>query len=643
MYGAIRLTALSRALTAGQIPPIARPILRLSPTSAQKSLPAVFLMCGCLYPSHHYYGGVYRSHRKTAAPTSTSSATPEPAIGSSPSGGGTPASSGNGSASGGTPAATSTVPSGVTGNQQPSTRTASAFGQAEPTTGSGNTFGQPSPTFDPGKLARIGELLTKSLLGEDLVNTQFHLFSARSSSSGRVMKPRVLCANNALLAKSSKYFSDLLSSDIYLSDPSLVDLTGDNDIPSDARVGEYGYESDSDFDDRDDLIPAANPEASKDHSAASSTSTSQVNTETQPKDGIKLSEDVPGSDMLTTNPKQVRTDGSFTENKDGATPVVSSETAVLGTVENNGLENQTAMHLQSLGSRHILVKDTAFQTWYTLLSYLYTGKFGFLPLSSAMPGGHPGSLSSSANGPRCSAKSMYRLASKVGLDSLRDEAFDHIRSNLTEHNILKELSCSLVSKHPQLLEMELDVLYTHIKSPPVVANFATLVQRIANKELPHGADIMIGIHTRLLQEHQRHPSSLGPGAGGPGSGPPISRPRSSGPSKPVEPTIGASDAPSLGAVGSSYADKRSTRSESSLSESTPHSTAELEKYRLRSHARPQCLPQQDELETATASKRSRQEDSFTESSSESECEHVVKKQRTRTLVAQVRMNLRPGY
>ena len=68
------------------------------------------------------------------------------------------------------------------------------------------------------------------------------------------------------------------------------------------------------------------------------------------------------SDILDISPKQPRTDRSFTENKDGATSVVSSETAVLGIVENKGLEDQTAMCLQSLGSRHILVKDTAFQT-----------------------------------------------------------------------------------------------------------------------------------------------------------------------------------------------------------------------------------------------------------------------------------------
>jgi len=67
-------------------------------------------------------------------------------------------------------------------------------------------------------------------------------------------------------------------------------------------------------------------------------------------------------DILDISPIQPRTDGSFTENKDGAPSVVSSETAVLGTVGNKGSENQTAVRLPSLGNRHILVKDTAFQT-----------------------------------------------------------------------------------------------------------------------------------------------------------------------------------------------------------------------------------------------------------------------------------------
>ncbi|KAF8132283.1 hypothetical protein EV363DRAFT_102280 [Boletus edulis] len=145
------------------------------------------------------------------------------------------------------------------------------------------------------------------------------------------------------------------------------------------------------------------------------------------------------------------------------------------------MRNQTAVRLRFLASRHIFVKDTAFQILTT-------------------SGGHPhASSTSSLDEPRCSAKSMYRLACKVGLDRLCDEAFAYIRSNLAEHNIIQELSCSLLSTHPELLEMELDVLYAHNTSPPVVAHFPELAQHITNRELAHGVDIIIWIHTQLLK------------------------------------------------------------------------------------------------------------------------------------------------
>ena len=76
----------------------------------------------------------------------------------------------------------------------------------------------------------------------------------------------------------------MLSSDINPSDPSLIDLTGDNDIPGNARIDDYGYESDSDLDEYDDPIPVANPEAPKDQSTAPPTSPSEGSAEAQPKD-----------------------------------------------------------------------------------------------------------------------------------------------------------------------------------------------------------------------------------------------------------------------------------------------------------------------------------------------------------------------
>ncbi|KAF8546942.1 hypothetical protein OG21DRAFT_1490669 [Imleria badia] len=285
------------------------------------------------------------------------------------------------------------------------------------------------------KQEHIEELLRKSIPGDELVNTQFHLFSARSSPLAQVLKPRVLCANNVLLAKSSKYFLDLSSSDVNPSHPSLIDLTDDNDVPSNAWPDEYGYGSDSDLDDCNEPIPATNSEAPKDQSA--------------PKDDEELSDDSSSvsSDMFVMSLEQPRRDEPFPVNKDAAVAKYHCHAFTV------------------LGSRHVLVRDTAFQMWYTLLNYLYIDKFNFLPLSSATPDGQLRESSTSfLDEPKCSAKSIFCLASKVGLDYLRDEAFSYIESNLVEHNVLKELSCSLLSRQPELLEMELNVLNDHTTS-----------------------------------------------------------------------------------------------------------------------------------------------------------------------------------
>ncbi|KAG6377270.1 hypothetical protein JVT61DRAFT_15053 [Boletus reticuloceps] len=382
-------------------------------------------------------------------------------------------------------------------------------GREAETAGVSRTLGQQQPaTHNMSDPRLVEELLRMSLFGKELVDTEFHIFSARSS--GRVMKPRALLANNALLAKNSKYFLDLLNSDMDPSDSSLVEFIGDDDVFGSAPIDDYGYETDSDLDDYDDPIPVAIAKPSKSRSATLSTFHSQCDDEKLPETGsVSVS-----PDMSIINPEQTREDELSLQavHRDGATEADDI------TWQDSGIK--TSLIQVATPSvrriRRILVRDTAFQSWYTLLHYLYTDKVSFLPLTSATPGRKPLKRASTSflDEPRCSAKSMYRLASKVGLDRLRHEALTHIWRNLTEHNIIREISCDLVSRYPELLEKELDVLYSHIASPAVVAGFPELSRRIANKELPHGAAIIAGIHVRILSEPQRFKPSDQAGSSG---------------------------------------------------------------------------------------------------------------------------------
>jgi len=77
-----------------------------------------------------------------------------------------------------------------------------------------------------------------------------------------------------------------------------------------------------------------------------------------------------------------------------------------------------------------------------------------------------------------------------------------VRSHLLSiRDVVDLLRC----RHPQLLETELDVLYSYIASPPVVAGFPAFARCIANKEFLYGADVILGIHARLLREPHRLP------------------------------------------------------------------------------------------------------------------------------------------
>jgi hypothetical protein len=69
------------------------------------------------------------------------------------------------------------------------------------------------------------------------------------------------------------------------------------------------------------------------------------------------------SDMFVMSPEHPKSEDLFALNMDGARSVASSDTAVQDAASNHETTaNQTAMRLRSLGSRHVLVKDTAFQT-----------------------------------------------------------------------------------------------------------------------------------------------------------------------------------------------------------------------------------------------------------------------------------------
>lgn len=302
------------------------------------------------------------------------------------------------------------------------------------------------------------DLLRRSLLAKEIIDVHLHLFSSRSKSSKRVLRPRMLNSNTRLLKSSAKYFADLFSSETMLSNSKTVLVETGDAIFDGLPLDEYGYESDSDLEDEQDE------------------SDDEDDDEDEDDDGYEPSHDVKQNPGAVSGPNCKKLDMKIAQAR--------------------------ATSSQSHKGCHIFVKDTAFQTWYCLVYYLYTGVMTFAPLKSS--GARKSSASDYLNAdtkPQCSAKSMYALATKLGLNQLREQAFNFIRQNVNEKNLLQELACSFVGRHPDVLEFELDLLAEKYATVPIIQGLPQLMTRIAKNELDHGAKILNGHHARILQKY----------------------------------------------------------------------------------------------------------------------------------------------
>lgn len=321
----------------------------------------------------------------------------------------------------------------------------------------------------------------KSILGQELVDTKFHLYSGRSAHSRKVSRLQALSGNDVVLAARSDFFAQL-SSRTAPPDATLVDFDGGSAFEDGMTLDDYGYASDSDLE--DDEVEDASQSPVSDGTATHEGNTSE-------SDDYDYDDDLHIVADSSRKPNLTVGDPMSADLPQAVAPITSAP---------------NRHKLPVVNCRHILVRDTAFRTWKALLLYLYTNKIVFSPLKSqGQPRAHVEGPDSSALWP-CSPKSMYRLGCKVRLDSVRDQAFNAIRSGLNAENIVQELASSLTSKYPEILQMHVQVLLQHITSVPVIQNLPSLIRRIVDSQLPHGGDIIIDLYQKFLLQY--HPRAL---------------------------------------------------------------------------------------------------------------------------------------
>ncbi|KAI1796418.1 hypothetical protein LXA43DRAFT_879681 [Ganoderma leucocontextum] len=303
-----------------------------------------------------------------------------------------------------------------------------------------------------------------SIEGGTFEDVKFYAFSRRARS-GRVDTPRVLFGNSALIRKASSHFDFGTFLTKGFLESGITDM--DAPFPSDRQpyTEEYDYASDSDLEDEPpEEMKAVKPPPIYDGPA-------DAELEEGEQSGVQPTEE------------------------DAEAPEEKKEKPV------TTCDISTHASSPSRQGRVVFIDDFAFRTWRAFIFYAYSGKLSFAPLKS-----QERARESSKRGPKglfeppsCSPKSMYKLAEKYGIESLKEEALEDIKAKLSPHNILAELFSSFTIVHSEIQTMEVEYLQDHIKEQSILDRLPTWFQYLEDGELhPGAASVLASVLVKVV-------------------------------------------------------------------------------------------------------------------------------------------------
>ncbi|CAK5279766.1 unnamed protein product [Mycena citricolor] len=230
---------------------------------------------------------------------------------------------------------------------------------------------------------------------------------------------------------------DACSSSSAFSESQQVDLDLFEPSAKDEKFPDYDYMSDSDLDD-DGAVSVPTPVMIE-----STTSGSASAAELQRETTLPSADGSSGDTVATTLPACKR------EHK----PATSSRGRM----------------------GHVLVdKSHASLTWNALFYYLYTGNISFRRLGEK--------IGTDSDIPRCSAKSMYKLADKFDLADLKTRSMNFIKGQLSPENIVHEAFSTFTSLFEEIQAIEVQYLMTQLKTPGVSERMADMIDMVNNGE-----------------------------------------------------------------------------------------------------------------------------------------------------------------
>ncbi|KAK0200136.1 hypothetical protein DFS33DRAFT_1395230 [Desarmillaria ectypa] len=332
---------------------------------------------------------------------------------------------------------------------------------------------------------RVSKTITSTLDHKGIlpVDLKF-ILCTRMSRRGHIGHPKAIFANSTLLEGYSPYVNKYIN-----TGAKAVDL--DLDDCKSSIWNAYDYDADSDFDKDDSDQDTLDIDA-----ALMQHTTDFTRQNIQPAYEVLLSPESPPRTASASVPIDVL------DSRAEETMAEPIDTVLLPDSYGNQIYKADVKAAERLGFVWH-VNDAAYKTWKALLAYLYTHEISFASLKSS-------GLSRAATGDACSPKSMYRLAVKADLESLKNLAFENIRSQLTPSNVIAEVFSKFTSQYPKILDMEVKYLVDNFSDPLVYPQWRSKMEEIGRGACPGGTAVMNRVMYLALLE--RAPASGGKGS-----------------------------------------------------------------------------------------------------------------------------------
>ncbi|KAF9647695.1 hypothetical protein BDM02DRAFT_3116678 [Thelephora ganbajun] len=159
-------------------------------------------------------------------------------------------------------------------------------------------------------------------------------------------------------------------------------------------------------------------------------------------------------------------------------------------------------------TRAVLITGS-FSAWKSLFFYRCTDAILYAPLKSQGVDSrlnHIHENTVAAAPPPCSPKSVYVLASLLGIQPLCDSAFADIKNKLSLDNVVDEVLSWVIAGQEKIVEMQCELLISNFQDPKTIALMGENIGRVSDGSSSHcGGALKLGLKKAFELKKKKRP------------------------------------------------------------------------------------------------------------------------------------------